>query len=58
MGGVEDAYVLVRRALDQGASVVTANKMLLAAHGPELLQLAAQRRRTSGSRRPSAEACR
>ncbi len=43
MGGVEDAYVLVRRALDQGASVVTANKMLLAAHGPELLQLAGQR---------------
>ena len=31
----------VRRALTQGAAVVTANKMLLAAHGPELLHLAA-----------------
>src|SRR5262249_45656111 len=41
MGGVEDPYTIVRRALSQGASVVTANKMLLAAHGPELLQLAA-----------------
>jgi homoserine dehydrogenase len=40
MGGVEDPYVIVRRALMQGASVVTANKMLLAAHGPELLALA------------------
>ena len=26
--------------MEQGASVVTANKMLLAAHGPELLRLA------------------
>ena len=40
MGGVQDAYTIVRRALEQGASVVTANKMLLAAHGPELLRLA------------------
>jgi homoserine dehydrogenase len=43
MGGVSDAYAIVRRALEQGASVVTANKMLLAEHGPELLQLAGQR---------------
>jgi homoserine dehydrogenase len=43
MGGVDDAYGLVRRALAQGASVVTANKMLLAAHGPELLRLAGER---------------
>jgi homoserine dehydrogenase len=43
MGGIDDAYALVRRALDQGASVVTANKMLLAAHGPELLRLAGAR---------------
>jgi len=42
MGGVEDPYTIVRRALAQGASVVTANKMLLAAHGPELLQLAGE----------------
>lgn len=43
MGGIDDAYALVRRALDQGASVVTANKMLLASHGPELLRLAGER---------------
>ena len=43
MGGVEDAYTLVRRALEQGTSVVTANKMLLAEHGPELIGLAGQR---------------
>lgn len=40
MGGIEPARTIVRRALAQGACVVTANKMLLAAHGPELLQLA------------------
>jgi homoserine dehydrogenase len=43
MGGVDAAHALVHRALEQGASVVTANKMLLAAHGPELLRLAGQR---------------
>ena len=42
-GGVEPARTWVTRAIDAGASVVTANKMLLAAHGPELLQRAAQR---------------
>jgi homoserine dehydrogenase len=41
MGGVDAAYEVVTRALRLGASVVTANKMLLAHHGPELLQLAA-----------------
>ncbi|MBI3050434.1 MAG: homoserine dehydrogenase [Acidobacteria bacterium] len=41
VGGVEPAGAWVRRALTQGASVVTANKMLLAAHAPELLHLAA-----------------
>jgi homoserine dehydrogenase len=43
MGGVEPAYTVVRKAMEHGASVVTANKMLLAAHGPELLNLAAER---------------
>ena len=43
MGGIEPAHTLVRRAMEQGASVVTANKMLLAAHGPALLQLASRR---------------
>ena len=41
IGGIEPAGGLVRRALTQGAAVVTANKMLLAAHAPELLHLAA-----------------
>jgi homoserine dehydrogenase len=41
MGGVEAVYPTVTRALRQGISVVTANKMLLARHGPELLKLAA-----------------
>jgi homoserine dehydrogenase len=41
MGGVEAVYPTVARALRQGISVVTANKMLLAHHGPELLRLAA-----------------
>jgi len=41
VGGVEPAGGWVRRALTQGVSVVTANKMLLAAHAPELLHLAA-----------------
>ena len=43
VGGVEPARAWVTRAMEQGASVVTANKMLLAHHGPELLQLAARR---------------
>lgn len=43
VGGVEPAGGWVRRALEQGASVVTANKMLLASEGPELLHLAATR---------------
>ena len=40
LGGVDPARDCVRRALQQGIAVVTANKMLLAAHGPELLHLA------------------
>ena len=40
IGGIDPAGDWVRRALQQGAAVVTANKMLLAAHGPELLDLA------------------
>jgi homoserine dehydrogenase len=43
IGGVDPVGGWVRRALDQGAAVVTANKMLLAAHGPELLHLAVTR---------------
>jgi homoserine dehydrogenase len=43
MGGVEPAFTVVKQAMERGASVVTANKMLLAAHGPELLKLASAR---------------
>ncbi|HLK34319.1 MAG TPA: homoserine dehydrogenase [Terriglobales bacterium] len=39
-GGIEPAYSWVKRALALGKSVVTANKKLIAAHGPELLELA------------------
>ncbi len=40
IGGVDPVGGWVRRALEQGACVVTANKVLLAAQGPELLHLA------------------
>ena len=40
IGGVDPVGGWVRRALQSGAAVVTANKQLLAAHGPELLHLA------------------
>ena len=40
MGGLDPALGYLRRALDRGASVVTAHKQLLARHGPELLQAA------------------
>lgn len=40
MGGVEPAYTFSKKALLKGKSVCTSNKELVAAHGPELLQLA------------------
>ena len=43
LGGVEPAFSFVRRALDRGIPVVTANKSLVAAHGDELSQLARRR---------------
>lgn len=43
MGGKEFAYQMIRRALDSGKQVVTANKVVIAAYGPELFQLAAER---------------
>src|SRR3954469_14688341 len=43
LGGVDTAYALVRRALDRGIPVVTANKSLIAAHGDELSRLARRR---------------
>ena len=43
IGGIEPPRSLVRTAMENGASVVTANKALLAEHGPELYDLAAER---------------
>jgi homoserine dehydrogenase len=39
-GGLEPAGTWVRRALESGKSVVTANKQLIAHHGPELIEVA------------------
>ncbi len=41
IGGLHPAEEIVRSALEAGKSVVTANKQLIARHGPDLLQLAA-----------------
>lgn len=43
IGGVEPAGTFVRRAIESGRNVVTANKALLAARGHELIELAEQR---------------
>lgn len=43
VGGVRPAFEWVRRALESGKSVVTANKQLIAHHGGELLELARAR---------------
>lgn len=40
MGGVEPAYTFVKKALENGKSVVTSNKELVAKHGSELLKIA------------------
>jgi homoserine dehydrogenase len=40
IGGLNPAEQIVRAALQAGKSVVTANKQLIARHGPDLLQLA------------------
>ncbi|WP_345761574.1 homoserine dehydrogenase [Diaminobutyricibacter sp. McL0608] len=42
MGGVEPARSYVLLALNSGADVITANKALLATHGPELFEAAEQ----------------
>ncbi|MHA7815636.1 MAG: homoserine dehydrogenase [Pseudohaliea sp.] len=43
IGGTDDAHELVRRALETGKHVVTANKALIAEHGNELLALAEEK---------------
>lgn len=40
MGGIEPARTLILQAIEGGADVVTANKALLAEHGPELFEAA------------------
>ena len=45
MGGLEPAGDLIRRSLQAGKSVVTANKQLIATHGVELLTLARRQKR-------------
>jgi homoserine dehydrogenase len=42
IGGLNPAEQIVRSALRAGKSVVTANKQLIARHGPDLLELAAR----------------
>ena len=42
MGGAEPARRYLERALTSGKGVVSANKLLLAKHGPELLRAAAK----------------
>ncbi|MFT3943544.1 MAG: homoserine dehydrogenase [Ancrocorticia sp.] len=42
IGGIEPARTLILEAFTKGASVVTGNKALLAAHGPELYEAAAR----------------
>ena len=42
MGGIEPARTLILQALHSGADVITANKALLAEHGPELFDAASQ----------------
>lgn len=44
MGGLEPAGALLERAIDRGLTVVTANKLLIATKGPELLRRAARAR--------------
>ena len=44
MGGEEPAQSYIKRALASGKSVVTANKLLIAKHGPELVSEAIKQR--------------
>ena len=45
IGGIDPAGEWIRKALRSGKSVVTANKLLIADHGPELLELARKMKR-------------
>src|SRR5712692_5231535 len=39
-GGIEHIYESIKRAIDNGKHIVTANKEMIARHGPEIFQLA------------------
>src|SRR5215211_228138 len=39
-GGISPAYELIKRAIEQGKHIVTANKEVIAKHGSELFELA------------------
>lgn len=43
MGGVQDTKAYILEALEQGKHIVTANKDLMAMHGPEILAKAAEK---------------
>lgn len=43
MGGLNPAYQYIRKAIEKGKHVVTANKAVIASYGKELIQLANQR---------------
>jgi homoserine dehydrogenase len=43
IGGLNPAELIVRGALESGKAVVTANKQLIARHGPDLLKLASSK---------------
>ena len=43
MGGIEPAFTFVKKALEAGKSVCTSNKALVAAHGTELIRIAAEK---------------
>jgi len=44
MGGVEPAFTFVKKALENGKSVVTSNKELVAKHGAQLLAMAKEKK--------------
>lgn len=44
MGGTRPAYDFVKTCLERGKSVVTSNKALVAAYGPELIRIAEENR--------------
>lgn len=43
MGGIEPAYTFVKSSLEEGKSVATSNKALVAKHGAELLSIAKEK---------------